>query len=143
MTRPGYWKDLCRQPYRKEIQKLSVAKRKEYYAQYHADFYRENWVKLAWYRSKRRALREGKDFSLLLSDMPVVPDCCPILGIPLIVGRKKGAPTWNSPSLDRIRSDMGYITGNVQIISYRANSLKSDATIEELEKVLASMKRAT
>jgi hypothetical protein len=46
----------------------------------------------------------------------------------------------SSYSLDRIDSDKGYVKGNVQVISYRANMLKSNASIEELEKVLNWMK---
>lgn len=45
------------------------------------------------------------------------------------------------PSLDRINPDRGYVPGNVQVISFRANTLKNNATREELAKVLAYMKR--
>ncbi len=41
----------------------------------------------------------------------------------------------NSPSFDRIIPTRGYTKGNVIIISNRANRIKSDATVEELERV--------
>lgn len=41
----------------------------------------------------------------------------------------------NSPSLDRIRNELGYVRGNVIVISNRANRLKSDASIEELRDI--------
>ena len=47
----------------------------------------------------------------------------------------------NSPSLDRIRPQLGYVAGNVRVISNRANHLKSNGTISEFEAVLAYMKR--
>jgi hypothetical protein len=45
------------------------------------------------------------------------------------------------PSLDRIDNNKGHVKGNVRMISYRANVLKSDATVEELTLVLADLKR--
>lgn len=62
----------------------------------------------------------------------VIPKICPVLGIPLKVSRKSRGPQNNSPTLDRINPALGYVAGNVIVISWRANRLKSDATIEEL-----------
>jgi hypothetical protein len=44
------------------------------------------------------------------------------------------APGFNtfSPSLDRIDPSRGYIPGNVQVISNRANLLKRDGTLREI-----------
>ncbi len=41
-----------------------------------------------------------------------------------------------SPSLDRLEPTRGYVKGNVAVISYRANRIKTDATAEELQRVL-------
>ena len=41
----------------------------------------------------------------------------------------------DSPSLDRIVSSLGYVKGNIRVISYKANRVKSNATLEELRKV--------
>ena len=68
-------------------------------------------------------------------DIPEIPKYCPVLGIE-IKSNTTNAPLDSSPSLDRIDSSKGYIKGNVRIISNRANRIKSDATIEELRKVL-------
>ena len=92
------------------------------------------------FRSARcRAKRLGIPFDLTLTDMPGIPERCPILGIELKIGASKGM-TRNSPSLDRIRLELGYVKGTVRVISRRANLLKNDATIEELEAVLGDMK---
>lgn len=50
-----------------------------------------------------------------------------------MVGTKGGGA--NSPSLDRIEPDLGYVAGNAIVISNRANRLKSDATIDELRAI--------
>lgn len=55
---------------------------------------------------------------------------CPILEVPIIVGTK-GEYEY-SPSIDRIDNSKGYIKGNVQIISKKANSMKNSATSTEL-----------
>ena len=67
------------------------------------------------------------------------PSHCPILGIELDYF-VKGAPTENSPSFDRIDSSKGYVRGNVQIISSKANTMKSNASLEEIEALYLYMK---
>ena len=63
-----------------------------------------------------------------------MPKCCPILGIPLF--RKKGRGyADNSPSLDRIKPELGYVTGNVVIVSMRANRIKNNASFKEIVMV--------
>lgn len=84
--------------------------------------------------TKYRAKKYGIEFSLTRDDI-VIPDKCPILGIPLFFvesDNSKKSKNPNSPSIDRIDSSKGYVAGNVRIISWRANFLKNDATAEEL-----------
>lgn len=81
-----------------------------------------------------RARFKGLDFNLVLSDIPI-PDTCPILGIPIVCRRTRDKWDKNpsAPSLDRIDNTKGYVRGNVQVVSVRANLLKSDATPREIE----------
>jgi hypothetical protein len=81
-----------------------------------------------------RARAAGVPFTIVASDV-IIPTNCPILGIPLFqaLGRKGGAD--NSPSLDRVEPERGYVPGNILVISNRANRLKSDASIEELRSI--------
>jgi len=60
---------------------------------------------------------------------------CPVLGFEMSVGVDENGWTDTSPSLDRIIPEKGYVQGNVVIVSMRANSIKRDATPEEIRKV--------
>lgn len=79
--------------------------------------------------AKGRAMRRGLDFNLTLDDI-IIPVECPLLNIPLFCG--KGVTCSNSPSLDRIDPRKGYVKGNVHVISFKANSIKQDASVDEL-----------
>lgn len=79
--------------------------------------------------SKNRAKKKGIAFNLDVEDI-VIPDRCPVLGLPLILAKDR--PTGCSPSLDRIDPAKGYTKGNIQVVSYRANRLKADASLLEL-----------
>jgi hypothetical protein len=56
-----------------------------------------------------------------------------VLGVALSQGN--GKLHMSSPSLDRIRPELGYVPGNVAVISYKANAIKQGATPEELRAV--------
>lgn len=83
--------------------------------------------------ARKRSKKKGLEFNLSKKDI-VIPEFCPVLGMKLEFHRERRLD--NSPSLDRIEPSQGYIQGNVRVISQRANLLKSNATLEELEKVL-------
>lgn len=75
-----------------------------------------------------RATRDGVPMSITKDDI-TVPAHCPVLGIPLQVNSVTCA---GSPSLDRLIPRLGYVPGNVTVISHRANRIKSDATFLEV-----------
>lgn len=87
--------------------------------------------------ARHRAKKRGLEFNITKNDI-TIPDTCPVFGTTLY--SSKGHVTDNSPTLDRIDNSKGYIKGNIQVISHRANSIKRDATIEELEKIIEYMK---
>ncbi len=60
----------------------------------------------------------------------VIPRRCPVLNILLDPAAPPRDPAL--PSLDRINNTLGYVPGNVQVVSWRANQLKRDATLGEL-----------
>lgn len=63
------------------------------------------------------------------------PTHCPVLGIPLVYG-EKGIRTDNSASLDRTDCSKGYEVGNVKVISWRANRIKNNGTLEDFKKLV-------
>ena len=90
----------------------------------------KNVEKRMYKNAKSRATKGNILFNLEVSDI-VVPPKCPILNIDFKLDNRN-TPKFNSPSLDRIDNNEGYIKGNVQVISYRANTMKGDATPEDL-----------
>lgn len=79
--------------------------------------------------AKSRAKKKSIVFDISVDDI-VIPDVCPVLGIPLY---KTGVKiTDNTPTLDRIIPEKGYIKDNIIVISNRANRIKSNASSEEI-----------
>jgi len=67
---------------------------------------------------------------------------CPLLGVELTYAKYEGTITPNNyATLDKIDPTKGYVPGNVQILSYRANTLKNSATIEEMRLMLANWEK--
>jgi hypothetical protein len=83
-----------------------------------------------WRLAKIRARLRGLSFDIEVSDV-CIPEFCPVLGIALRWGCGKRQMD-ESPTLDRVIPERGYVKGNVAVISWRANRLKSDATLAEL-----------
>jgi hypothetical protein len=90
--------------------------------------------------ARTRASKKGIPFDLTEEDVRI-PNYCPVLGIPLVRGSGLGGHRAGSPSLDRVRPELGYVKGNVIVISHRANTLKRDATIEEMQALAAFYSR--
>ena len=91
-----------------------------------------------------RSRRLGIPFELKFEDVHW-PTHCPVLGIELdyAIGDKDIKPKPNSPSIDRVDPGLGYVPGNAHVISFRANSLKRDATLDEMLRIVEYMKANT
>jgi hypothetical protein len=57
-----------------------------------------------------------------------VDGLCPALGVEMKDGE-------SAPSLDRIDPSFGYVPGNIAVISKRANTIKTNATTDEVRRV--------
>jgi hypothetical protein len=84
--------------------------------------------------ARGRARKCNIEFDLVAEDI-VIPTHCPVLGIELKSGIGTGrGPNDDSPTIDRIDSSLGYVRGNVMVMSAKANSMKHSANPDELLK---------
>lgn len=100
------------------------------------DSHKKNPATLAFTNLKSRAKRQNIPMELTKEDIKkAFPNdmICPVLGIKMEVGKKN--KNVNSPSIDRIIPEKGYVPGNVIIVSMKANLIKSFATPDEIFKV--------
>lgn len=97
-----------------------------------AEWRKKNIAKAMFIRARSRAKNKNLDFNITIEDIQI-PEFCPILGIKLEPAN--GLASDNSPSLDRIDSNLGYIKENIIVCSYRANRIKNDSSFEEIEKL--------
>ena len=98
-----------------------------------------------WASVRSNAKERGRECTIKPYEI-VIPDKCPVLGItltPSLPGRKASNGHGfkdTLPSVDRIDSSKGYVSGNIQVISWKANRLKSNNTVETLELILNYMR---
>ena len=84
-----------------------------------------------YYSAKSRAFRYGIDFSIDKTDI-TIPERCPYLDVPIVIHEAGSGRHSDAPSLDRINPSLGYVKGNVQVISDLANVMKNNASLSEL-----------
>lgn len=89
---------------------------------------------------KKRALDRGISFNLEHSKI-VWPTHCPVFGTPLVYGQRAAEGDWaHGASIDRLVPSRGYVLDNIVVMSWRANRIKCDATLEDLEKLVAFLR---
>jgi hypothetical protein len=103
----------------------------------------EMWAKQAIRGCRKSAAKKGMKCTISVGDLLPLPEVCPLLGVELIYGRgARGYGRRFTASVDRIDPLKDYIPGNVWVISYRANTIKNNATWEELRTMVACWKSA-
>ncbi len=109
------------------------AKRLKKQREYTAEYRRKNPLKVWLTTIKSRAKIKGLEFNLTLEDFKI-PEKCPILGLTLDktfgVGKKD-----NTPSIDKVDCTKGYTKDNICIVSWKANKMKSNMTLEEIKSM--------
>jgi hypothetical protein len=114
--------------------------------EYERQYRRRDPAKYLWGRLRQRANKKGVPFSLTVDEIARMIEAtpvCPVLGMPLetVIGSDKGGGRDNSMSFDRFVPKLGYASGNVTIISQRANTIKRDATLDELKRLVQWMEQ--
>ncbi len=93
-------------------------------------------------QAKGRAKRDGREFALdplaIQATWETDPHCA-YCGVGLEMGTK--AFTNVSPTLDRVDTARGYTPDNVVLACFRCNTLKRDATLEELKALVQNVER--
>lgn len=113
---------LCENKYRRaNMQRIN---------EYAKKYKKQNIANSLLYSARSRAKQSGIQINIDIEDI-IIPDYCPVLGIQISINSHKN----NSPSLDRIFPELGYTKENVRVISWRANWIKNNSTIEEIEKL--------
>jgi len=92
-------------------------------------------IRWLWFRAKHRAREKSIEFTITLDDVQREwSERCPVFGIPW------GNTRAQRPSLDRLNPKLGYVSGNIAVISGKANLIKSNATGREVELVARWMR---
>ncbi len=102
-------------------------------AEYHKQYREKNHEQCILSSARNRARKKNIPFDLTVKDI-IIPTHCPILGIPLTRNMGTHGGCVSSASLDKIKPELGYVKGNVQVISLLANNMKSSANEEQLKQ---------
>ena len=138
----------CRRFGEREKLRIKMQQRRQDYHEYmnrlaresHSKARRANPERFLLYSVQQRAKQKSIPCTLTLDDI-VIPKYCPVLGIELRMNYDGKCGDDNSPSVDRMRPELGYVKGNIFIISKRANTIKSFGTIAEHQKVIDYMEK--
>jgi len=86
-----------------------------------------HWARRVLSGIKRRSSDNGLPFNLTAEDIVAafpIDDICPITGLTMKLGGKRFGK--DTPSVDRLIPKLGYVKGNIAVISAWANTIKSD-----------------
>lgn len=154
------WRELNDTPERKQAKKAYMRKwyeenytdeRKQKAGEYQREYRSElkkvspqlfrcrSLVNAAKHRSKKNNISFDLTSDYLMSIWPI-DNCCPILHTPFTFSEHESSKC-QSASLDKIIPSLGYVEGNVQIISFKANRIKNNATAAEILAVADYLRR--
>jgi hypothetical protein len=113
-----------------------IKKKESYSKEKRRTQYVNNIIREMYHAAKTRAKNKNIPFTITIKDV-IMTEKCPVFNIPFDYENKMFSPT-----LDRINNELGYIPGNVKVISAKANRLKSNGTIQDFLKIIEYIKNA-
>jgi len=93
-----------------------------------------NWDLQKFQKIRYRARKDGVYFNITAKDLRSLypkDGLCPVFKKPFVFGELS---EWNL-SVDRIIPELGYQVDNIILVSKRANTMKSNATVKEIIKL--------
>lgn len=107
---------------------------------YSPEAFHKDKITTSLHNAKSRAEKKNVPFDIdakYLMEIFPSDGKCPVFGIDLVWGGDRK----NSPSLDRIHPDLGYVRGNLVWVSDYANTLKAANSLETLRTLLRFYER--
>lgn len=132
-----YKRELYTSGWRQTPNKVVISSANKKWCEMHP---KQHWIIRAVSRAKKRAELCGVPFDITVTDIEnIMTDTCPIFGTEFkFIGNKTSKG--DSPSLDKVDPIKGYVVGNIEIISMKANVIKQNATSTEIFKVAEWLK---
>lgn len=99
--------------------------------------FQRNKINMVMQNIRSRSLKEGFVYNVDRAYLEsIFPDdfICPVSKVKMEWGNNSGRD--NSPSLDRIQPELGYVKGNVVWVSNRVNRIKHNASVELLRQIV-------
>jgi hypothetical protein len=136
----------CKKENRNRYKKNNLEKLKKYNREYSKKNYSTEKRKLSYqnnieselyHHAKQRAKEKNLEFNIKKEDI-TIPLFCPVFGTPISFDKKE-----NHPTLDRIDNNKGYTKENIMVISFKANRLKNNGSIEDFKKIICYIESQT
>jgi len=117
---------------------LMREKFRSYYREVDKAFRSENWAEYRIIQIRSRCAKRKIPFDIDIDDLLPLPKFCPLFGI--LLDYHGGPDRRYLASVDRIKPRLGYVKGNVRIISNAANFTKIDGDDSIFDAIRHHMK---
>lgn len=89
--------------------------------------------------AKNRAAKQGVAFALTMEHVLSLGETCALSGLPFQNSEFPGHPCPFSPSIDRVKPELGYTPGNVRLILNALNAMKGAGSDEDMKTIIKAL----